>query len=159
MIIAYDQQLIIAWSMIIAFDQQLIIAWSMIIAYDQQLIIDHWSTNIIHDQQIYYNCHDQLLIIRYDHWSLPWSTVDHTLWSLIIAMKRLLIIHDVLHNHVMMKVIVTTSIKIPLNKDHKWCEGIWCQALVSQKTLCKIWKDPPPTGVLGENVSRISGSS
>ena len=33
------------------------------------------------------HCHDQLLIIRYDHWSLQWSTVDHTLWSLIIAMK------------------------------------------------------------------------
>ena len=27
-------------------------------------------------------------------------------------MKRLLIIHDVLHNHVMMKVIVTTTLKI-----------------------------------------------
>ena len=41
--------------MIIAYNQKLIIVWSMIIAYDQQLIIDHWSTNIIHDQQILYN--------------------------------------------------------------------------------------------------------
>ena len=82
------------------------------------------------------HCHDQLLIIRYDQLSLPWSTVHHTLWSLIMLWETvdhtLMIIdhsyeeaidhtwcmmYDVWHYHVVMKVIVTTIIQLV------WFEG------------------------------------
>ena len=59
--------LIMLWSTV---DHKL---WSLIIA-----MINCWSYAMIID-----HCHDQLLIIRYDHWSLPWETVDHT-WSTLI---------------------------------------------------------------------------
>ena len=61
----------------------------------------------------------QMLIMYYNCWSyyerlfICWSCYDTLLIMhddmLIIAMKRLLIIHDVLNNHVIMKVIVTTT--------------------------------------------------
>ena len=81
--------------------------------------------------------YDTLLIICYDHWSLPWKTVDHTLWSLIIAMKRLLIIHDVLHYHVTMKVIVTTNTR-------KVRASPWTATLLSSSWyICFPWPSGP----------------
>ena len=78
------------------------ICWSMI--NDQLLIIgyDHWS------------CYDQLLIIRYDYWSLPWSTVDHMLWLLIIA----------LINCWSYAMIIDHSYEEAV--DHTWCMTLSC---------------------------------
>ena len=102
--------------------------WTLLIMYDINeqwsfMIIDHvdhvWNLLIM----LWYAIDHawNLLIMLWkavDHaWNLLimlWKAIDHAWYLLIIAVKGLLIINDVLHNQVIMKVIVTTTVTLTM---------------------------------------------
>ena len=131
MIMAYDQQGIIVWSTVIIYDQQ-IFSHKKGVGFDflhilqqkeslKRLFIAEKCVEIQNPPPfmrknlliMYDNCwsyYERLLIIRYDQWSCYDTLLIMHDDMLITAMKTLLIIHDVWHIHVIMKVIVTTRI-------------------------------------------------
>ena len=94
------------------------------ICWSCMTFVDHAMRQLL---IMYHNCwsyYERLLIICYDHWSCCVTLLIMHDDMLIIAMKRLLFIHDVWDNHVIMKVIVTTNtgwIRAEKKYFHKTC--------------------------------------